>query len=105
MRALDPKTGEIKWEFKYRTAPFGGALSMAGGVVFAGDSDGYFRAFAAHTGRVLWTSPKGNEVRSSPMTYSVDGKQYVAVASGNVLYSFALPDSVIEKERTGKTGH
>jgi len=93
LRAIDPLTGEIKWEYKYNTAPFGDALSTAGGVVFAGDSDSYFRAFATRTGKVLWTSSKGGEVRSSPMTYAIEGKQYVAVASGNLLNVFALSES------------
>jgi alcohol dehydrogenase (cytochrome c) len=93
LRAIDPGTGEIKWEYKYSSAPFGGALSTAGGVVFAGDSEGYFRAFDTRTGKVLWTSSKGGEVRSSPITYGVAGTQYVAVASGNILNVFAISES------------
>jgi alcohol dehydrogenase (cytochrome c) len=97
LRAIDPKTGDIRWEFKFSSASFGGALATAGGLVFAGEMEGYFRAFDARTGKELWRSEKSGEVRASPITYAIDGKQFVAIASGNTLYIYALPEGVIEK--------
>jgi len=90
LRALDPMTGEMKWEFKYISAPWAGALSTAGGLVFSGDMEGYFIAFNAATGKDLWHFETGFPVYDSPMTYMVGGKQYVVIASGSTLFSFAL---------------
>ena len=71
------------------------ALGMgAGGLVFAGDMDGYVIAFDAATGKLLWKSAAGGPITSSPMTYAVDGRQYVAVAAGGSLFSFGLPERV-----------
>ncbi|HEV2388474.1 MAG TPA: PQQ-dependent dehydrogenase, methanol/ethanol family [Candidatus Acidoferrales bacterium] len=91
LRALDPATGQIRWEFKYLTPPWGGALSTAGGLVFAGDMEGYLVAYDAGTGKPLWHFETGSPVYSAPMSYAIDGKQYIVVASGNALFAFALP--------------
>jgi alcohol dehydrogenase (cytochrome c) len=91
MRALDPFTGEKKWEFKYFSPPWGGALSSAGGVVFAGDSEGNFTAMDARTGKDLWHIQLGAAIYSSPMTYSLDGRQFVVIPAGAALFAFALP--------------
>lgn len=90
MRALDPFTGEKKWEFRYSSPPWGGALSTAGGVVFGGDPDGNFIAFDARTGKDLWHIQLGAAIYSSPITYSVDGRQYVVIPAGAGLFAFAL---------------
>jgi alcohol dehydrogenase (cytochrome c) len=90
LKALDPHTGATKWEFRYYSAPWGGALATAGGVVFAGDMEGYVVAFDAATGRNLWRMPTGGPITASPMSYAVDGRQHVAVAAGGALFSFAL---------------
>jgi len=92
VRAIDPLTGKIKWEFKYISAPWAGALSTAGGLVFSGDMEGYFIAFDAATGKDLWHFETGATIYDSPMSYSVAGKQYVVIASGSALFAFALPD-------------
>ena len=93
LKALDPRTGEARWEFRYFRAPWAGTLSTGGGVVFAGDEDGYLMAFDAHTGRNLWRFNTGSRLASSPMTYMVDGRQYVAMPSGAALVAFALPET------------
>jgi alcohol dehydrogenase (cytochrome c) len=90
LRAFDPITAEKKWELPYFSPPNGGVLSTAGGIVFAGDSDGNFVAADAKTGKTLWHIQLGAAVYSSPMTYSVDGKQYVAIPAGAGLFSFGL---------------
>jgi alcohol dehydrogenase (cytochrome c) len=93
MRALDPFTGEKKWEFRYTSPPWCGALSTSGGLVFGGDSEGNFIAFDAVSGKDLWHIQLGAAIYSSPITYSVDGRQYVAIPAGAGLFAFALPRS------------
>lgn len=90
MTALDPITGEKKWEFPYSSPPWGGALSTAGGIVFGGDSEGNFIAFDAHTGKDLWHIQLGAAIYSSPVSYSVGGQQYVVIPAGAALFAFAL---------------
>jgi alcohol dehydrogenase (cytochrome c) len=90
LKAFDPFTGEKKWEFGYFSPPNGGVVSTAGGVVFAGDSEGNFIAFDARTGKDLWHIQLGAAIYSSPICYSVDGKQYVAIPAGGGLFAFSL---------------
>jgi alcohol dehydrogenase (cytochrome c) len=90
--AFDPETMKVQWKFELAQnglAP--GVLSTAGGVVFSASAEGNFTALDAKTGKPLWTFAAGGNIPSSPMSYSVDGKQYVAISSANVLYTFALP--------------
>ena len=67
-----------------------GVLSTASDLVFAGGREGYFYALAAKTGTVLWKAMVGGQVSAGPMTYAVAGKQYVSIAVGSGLYTFAL---------------
>jgi alcohol dehydrogenase (cytochrome c) len=92
LEALDPLTGEEKWAFKYFSTPEGGALSTAGGVVFAGDADGNFIAFDAATGQDLWHIQTGAAIYSAAVSYQLNGRQYVAIPSGAALLAFALPE-------------
>ena len=92
LRAIDPRSGEIKWEFKYYSAPWGGALSTAGGVVFAADTDGNLIALDAKTGKNLWHFQTGSPIFASPMTYAINGRQYVVIPAGAGLFAFGLPD-------------
>jgi alcohol dehydrogenase (cytochrome c) len=92
LRALDPKTGERKWEFRYPTPTLAGVMSTASGLVFAGDSEGNFTAFDARNGKPLWHYPTGSSIwGAAAMTYMLDGRQHVVIASGNTLVAFALP--------------
>jgi alcohol dehydrogenase (cytochrome c) len=91
LRALDPRTGELKWEFKYHTPPWAGTVSTAGGLVFAGDMDGYLIAVDAQNGKELWHRQTGAAVWASPMTYAVNGRQFVTIPSNSTLFAFALP--------------
>ncbi len=93
VRAIDPVTGAIKWEFKDFSASFAGTLSTAGGLVFAGDKDGYLIALDARTGKELWHLQTGARISAGPISYAIGGKQYVAIASGGTVFSFALPES------------
>ena len=70
---------------------WGGTLTTAGGLVFFGDDAGSFEGVEARTGHLLWHFNTGQSMRASPMTFMVDGVQYVAVASGSDLFTFSLP--------------
>jgi alcohol dehydrogenase (cytochrome c) len=91
LRAIEPATGKIKWEWKHPSPTWSGVLSTAGGLVFTGDAEGNFIALEAASGKALWHFQCGASVYSSPMSYAIDGKQYVAIAAGSALFTFALP--------------
>jgi alcohol dehydrogenase (cytochrome c) len=92
LRAIDPLTGERKWEFRYPTTSSSGVLTTASGLVFSGDGDGNIIAFETKTGKNLWYYNVGVGLRSTGgTTYMVDGKQYLLVPSGSALTAFALP--------------
>ena len=91
--ALDSETGEAKWRYKITQATLGGGvLATGGGVLFAAAGDGNLMALDSKTGAPLWRFQTGARIGASPMSYSVDGKQFIAISAGNVLYSFALPE-------------
>lgn len=90
IRALDASTGEKKWDFKMPDVTESGVLTTASDLLFSGGRDGYFFALDAKTGEPLWRTALGAIIASGPMTYSVNGRQYVSVAAGNALFSFAL---------------
>ena len=89
--AMDPKTGDRKWTFRL-SAPSteGGVLTTASNVLFAGGRDGQFVALNAADGKLLWETNLGPSVSAGPMTYMVNGKQYVSIQCGNALYTFTL---------------
>jgi PQQ-dependent dehydrogenase (methanol/ethanol family) len=92
VRAIDPLTGEIRWSFPMHLGTAAaGVLGTAGGVVFASDPEGSLVALDARTGVRLWHYQTGAEIRSSPISYEVDGKQYVAIAGDSTLFVFGLP--------------
>ena len=88
--AIDPKTGQPKWKFQMYDVTDAGILTTAGDVLFTGGREGYFHALDARTGTELWKTNLGGAIMSAPVTYSVDGKQYVIVNSGNVMTTFGL---------------
>jgi len=68
-----------------------GVLSTAGGLVFTGDAEGNFIALDAASGKSLWHFQMGGAVYASPMSFAIDGKQFVAIAAGSAIFTFALP--------------
>jgi alcohol dehydrogenase (cytochrome c) len=91
LKAIDPTSGQVKWEFPHVSPSWSGVLSTAGGLLFTGDAEGSFIALDAPSGKALWHFQMGGEVYASPMAFAVDGKQYVAIAAGSALYAFGLP--------------
>ncbi len=90
VRAIDPRTGEKKWDFKMSDVTDSGILTTATDVLFTGGREGYFYALDATNGTLLWKVTVGGPVFAGPITYSVGGRQYVAIASGSSLFAFAL---------------
>ena len=92
LRALDPKTGAIKWEFKLPTPSMAGVMTTASGLVFAGDNEGNLNAFDSRTGKQLWSYRMGSLIwGAAPTSVMLDGRQYVLLPSGNTLVAFGLP--------------
>ncbi len=95
--AWDPVKQEARWTVKHNYFWNGGVLATAGGLVFQGDAEGKLNAYAAHDGKLLWSSPSaGQGIIAAPMTYEIGGEQYVAVlvgegGSGPTSADFFLP--------------
>ena len=90
VKAWEAATGKMKWEFKLLTPPLAGLLSTAGNLVFGGTEEGSFFALDAETGKPLWDFQLGAAIRANPVSFAVDGRQYVAIAAGAALFVFAL---------------
>ncbi len=88
--AIDPLTGQKKWTFKQFDVTDSGNLTTATDLLFTGGREGYFYALDARTGAELWKASLGGQIANGPITYAVDGKQYVSVISGNSLVTFGL---------------
>ncbi len=80
--AVDYNTGKIGWQVKTPQPMIGGVLATAGGLVFTGESNGWFRAYDAKDGKILWSFQAGAGVNAPPSSYQVDGKQYIVVGAG-----------------------
>lgn len=89
VRALDPMTGALKWEYPMLRAT-SGLLSTQGNLVFGGTTEGDFFALDARTGKELWRLDLGGVVHAAPVSYLVDGKQYVTIAAGSALFTLGL---------------
>jgi PQQ-dependent dehydrogenase (methanol/ethanol family) len=94
--AVDYNTGKIKWQVQTPQPMIGGIMATAGGLVFTGEGNGWFRAYDAKDGKVLWSFQAGAGVNAPPSSYTVDGKQYVVVAAGgNVQLDFKRGNNII----------
>ncbi len=91
--AFDPKTKSFSWRYPQagESHSWGGVMTTASGLVFFADDANFFEAADARTGASLWHFNTGQSLHASPMSYSIAGKQYVAIAAGSDLFSFALP--------------
>jgi alcohol dehydrogenase (cytochrome c) len=91
VRAIDPKTGEKKWDYK-QSAPTteSGIMTTASNLLFSGSRDGDFYALDARDGKLLWKTNIGPSVAAGPMSFMVNGKQYVSIMAGSALFTFGL---------------
>ena len=93
VRAIDPTTGDIRWEYKEFSATWAGNLSTAGHLVFTGDLEGNLIALDAETGKPLWHIQTGAAIYAAPITFELNGRQYLSISSGALLLTFALPEA------------
>ncbi len=96
LRALDPATGKRVWQSPMTGSArmWTGVVSTASGVLFSGDDDGHLIALDGTTGKHLWHYYTGDDLTASPITYEVDGKQYVSIASGTNVFAFGLLEAM-----------
>ena len=92
VKALDPSTGQQKWEFKMVDYTESGVLTTASDLLSAGGKEGNFFGLNARDGALLWHTNLGGTVASGPVTYLAKGRQYVVVCADNAMYAFGLPD-------------
>jgi len=90
IRALNPNTGKMIWEFRLKSPPWAGVLSTAGGLVFGGSNEGNFYALDARTGKPLWDFQTGSSIEANPISFLMNDKQYVAIAAGRAVFVFGL---------------
>ena len=90
--AMDPSTGEARWKYEQFDVSDGGMLTTASDLLFTGGREGHFHALDARTGELLWKASLGGQIVMAPITYMVDGQQYVSVISGHTLVTFGLRD-------------
>ena len=88
--AIDPATGQKKWTYKMIDVTTSGILTTASDLLFTGGREGHFMAIDAVNGSLLWKASLGGQIVNGPMSYEVDGAQYVAAAAGNALFTFGL---------------
>ena len=89
-QAIDYKTGKVKWSHKWEDGSRSGLLSTAGKLLFSGDGSGNLVALDPANGNPLWHANLGNSVTNGPITYELDGTQYLVVAAGDTLFGFAM---------------
>ena len=92
LKALDPRTGEEVWEFEQFDVSDSGMLTTATDLLFTGGREGYIHALDAVSGELLWKQNLGGQIVMAPITYMIDGVQYLSFISGHVLATFALPE-------------
>jgi len=90
IRAMDPQTGERKWEFKMADVTDAGILTTDSDLLFSGGREGFFYALDARKGDLLWKTTLGGPIQSGPIAYSVNGREFVSVNAGSSLFVFAL---------------
>src|SRR5262249_26821254 len=93
LRAIDPISGETKYKADLEYPNFSGALATAGNLVFIGSPDGTFSAYDARTLKEVWSFNTGTGINAPAVTYSVNGKQYIAVLVGSKQPNNVMPQS------------
>jgi alcohol dehydrogenase (cytochrome c) len=88
---MEPATGEPKWKFRMTDVTDTGVVTTANDLVITGGREGYLQILDARTGKLLWKTNLGAQMLNNPITYAVNGRQYVAAIAGLSLFVFALP--------------
>ena len=88
---VDPSTGEAKWKFRMTDVTDTGIVTTASDLLITGGREGYLQIMDARNGTLLWKTNLGAQMLNNPITYAVNGKQYIAAAAGLSLFVFALP--------------
>jgi alcohol dehydrogenase (cytochrome c) len=95
LEAIDYQTGMIRWSHELGPGGSGaGVLTTDSGLAFTGDAQGNFLALDSSDGKTLWHAGSGSDIQSSPITYELDGRQYLLTSSGGVLFAWALPQAM-----------
>jgi alcohol dehydrogenase (cytochrome c) len=101
IEAIDYQTGKIKWTHEMGNGtPTAGILTTDSGLTFTGDLRGNVLALETSTGKTVWHAGSGARIATSPITYQIDGRQYVLTSSGGVLFAWALPQTSAQPPRT-----
>ncbi|HLH43608.1 MAG TPA: PQQ-binding-like beta-propeller repeat protein, partial [Bryobacteraceae bacterium] len=97
LEAIDYQTGKIRWSHELGPNGSGaGVLTTDSGLTFSGDAMGNVIAFRTSDGSTLWHAGEGAGMQSSPISYEMDGRQYIVTSAGGVMFAWALPDSMVE---------
>jgi alcohol dehydrogenase (cytochrome c) len=91
IEAIDYQTGKIRWSHELGPESGAGVLTTDSGLAFTGDGHGNFLALDSSDGKTLWHAGSGSHIQTSPITYELDGRQYLLTSSGGVLFAWALP--------------
>jgi alcohol dehydrogenase (cytochrome c) len=105
LQAVSASTGRTLWTYQQRAPIYGSLLATGGGLIFSGDLVRRFRAFDAETGAVLWQTILNGAVSGRPMTYSVGGRQYLAVGAGGVTQGTQILTGLTPELDTPRTGN
>jgi alcohol dehydrogenase (cytochrome c) len=92
IRALDPLTGQRVWEYKTTDVSDSGLLTTATNLLFSGSREGHFFALDATNGKLLWRRYLGGQTAATPITWAIDGHQYISVPNGHAIFTFGLPE-------------
>jgi alcohol dehydrogenase (cytochrome c) len=105
IEAIDYQTGKIRWSHDVGGDSGAGVMTTDSGLTFTGDAYGNVLALDTSTGKTLWHAGTGSGMQTSPISYELDGRQYVTTSSGGVLFAWALPEGMIRARRAKSPSH
>jgi alcohol dehydrogenase (cytochrome c) len=105
LQAVSASTGKTLWTYQQRAPIYGSVLATGGNLIFSGDLVRRFRAFNAQTGTVVWETILNGAVSGRPMTYSIGGRQYLAIAAGGVTQGTGILEALTPELTTPRTGN